>query len=506
MAQFNLQNFSRDQNEVMEIMEVCNNNITIESMRPTFEINFGQISMGLNMNNMNNLNNMNNNNNNRNKFVPKHKPNPNHIKFTRYDDTEFDKYLDELFKNDENKLNNKIVKKQVVPCGNPLCNHKTFEEDPNLPNILNFTTLNTLDDLISLGKSYHCKKNTEYHGVSLKILSDLVAPLTELNEMIGMKSVKESMIQQIFFCLQGFNKKTKCNTCASCACNQPCQSIEHHKMDMMHTVITGPPGCGKTNLGSILGKVYKAMGLLENGKIKIVARSDLIGKYLGHTAAKTQEVINDCKGGVMFIDEAYSLGNKEGRDIFSKECLDTLNQNLSEKRDFLCIIAGYKHELDTCFFSGNPGLRRRFTFQYDIESYNSIELRDIFLLKVIKDNWDIECVFKENDSFDLIELKRRQQDELTDFFNQHIGMFPHFGGDIETLFLNCKIYHSKRVLFLDQNVKKVITMADIKQGFDTFVSNRKYNDKSNVETKEEKEKHIKELAQRNSKFGFYSNM
>ena len=135
MAQFNLQNFSRDQNEVMEIMEVCNNNITIESMRPTFEINFGQISMGLNMNNMNNLNNMNNNNNNRNKFVPKHKPNPNHIKFTRYDDTEFDKYLDELFKNDENKLNNKIVKKQVVPCGNPLCNHKTFEEDPNLPNI-----------------------------------------------------------------------------------------------------------------------------------------------------------------------------------------------------------------------------------------------------------------------------------------------------------------------------------------------------------------------------------
>merc|ERR1711991_1200935 len=107
--------------------------------------------------------------------------------------------------------------------------------------------------------------------------------------------------------------------------------------DMLHTVITGPPGVGKTELGRILGHIYKGMGVLKKGHLKIVKRSDLIGKYLGHTAAKTQDVIDECSGGVMFIDEAYSLCNKEGRDSFSKECIDTLNQNLTERRDFLCI-------------------------------------------------------------------------------------------------------------------------------------------------------------------------
>ena len=89
-------------------------------------------------------------------------------------------------------------------------------------------------------------------------------------------------------------------------------------------------------------------------EFKIVKRSDLIGKYLGHTAAKTQKVIDSCKGGVLFIDEAYSLGNPEGRDSFSKECIDTINQNLTEnKANLLCIIAGYKDALDKCFFAYN---------------------------------------------------------------------------------------------------------------------------------------------------------
>src|SRR4029078_8344221 len=127
-------------------------------------------------------------------------------------------------------------------------------------------------------------------------------------------------------------------------------------------------------------KVYKEMGVLSKGHFTLVTRSDLIAKYLGQTAIKTQEVINNCEGGVMFIDEAYALGHSEGRDSFSKECLDTLNQNLSEKRDFLCIIAGYKDALEKCFFSMNDGLARRFNFRYDIESYTPEELMEIFLL------------------------------------------------------------------------------------------------------------------------------
>ena len=113
---------------------------------------------------------------------------------------------------------------------------------------------------------------------------------------------------------------------------------------------------------------------------KIAKRSDLVGQYVGHTAIKTQKIINSAFGGVLFIDEAYSLG---GDDAFSKECINTINQNLSENGDkFICIIAGYPAEIERCFFSQNEGLKRRFPFKYNIEKYDSKELSQIFENKV----------------------------------------------------------------------------------------------------------------------------
>ena len=240
--------------------------------------------------------------------------------------------------------------------------------------------------------------------------------------------------------------------------------------DMMHTVIQGPPGVGKTMLGKILGKLYYGMGILKgtptkkrrfSGSVKndftfkVVKRSDLIGKYLGHTAIKTQKVIDSCKGGVMFIDEAYSLGNKEGRDSFSKECIDTINQNLTEnKANFLCIIAGYKESLDKCFFSYNEGLRRRFTFKYTIESYTPSELRKIFIGMVKKINW----------------IAKDENIPLT-FFEQHYDTFENLAGDMETLLFNCKIEHGKRVFCLPKQ-QKILSYEDIKNGFEVFTENR----------------------------------
>jgi len=183
--------------------------------------------------------------------------------------------------------------------------------------------------------------------MNLRILCNLVNPLTELNNMVGMANVKEHMVDQILFFLQGFNVITRCGKCTDCTFGLACIKTQ---TEMLHTVITGPPGVGKTELGKILGKVYKELGILSNDTFKLVTRSDLIAGYLGQTAIKTQKVIDEAKGGVLFIDEAYSLGNAELRDSFSKECIDTLNQNLSERRDFLCIIAGYKEELEKCFF------------------------------------------------------------------------------------------------------------------------------------------------------------
>ncbi|MCJ7637506.1 MAG: AAA family ATPase [Nitrososphaeraceae archaeon] len=195
-------------------------------------------------------------------------------------------------------------------CNNPLCDHKVYDNMNNYKAQLQPPKqLNNIADLIQLGKTYHCKMNTMYFGLNLKLMCNLIEPLTKLKNMVGMKNVKDHMVNQIIFFLQHFNQKEKCNECLDCICNKPCSKNLNN--DMLHTVITGPPGVGKTELGKILGSVYKAMGVLSSGHMNIATRSDLVGKYLGHTADKTQKFIDSCKGGVMFIDEAYALGHPE---------------------------------------------------------------------------------------------------------------------------------------------------------------------------------------------------
>ena len=292
--------------------------------------------------------------------------------------------------------------------------------------------IKSIDDLIELGKKYDSNKR---YNIDLKTLNNLVTPLEELKKMIGMKSVKENIVDHIIFYLQKFD--------------------EEGLNDMLHTVIQGPPGVGKTELGKILSKIYLAMGILKNDKFIIAKRSDLIGKYLGHTASQTQKIIDSAKGGVLFIDEAYSLGNPEGRDMFSKECLDTINQNLTEnKKNFLCIIAGYKEALENCFFSYNEGLSRRFSIRYTIEPYNPDELKQIFIKIVKSNNWLIS---------DDLDIK---------IFQENKDDFKFFGGDMETLFFSCKVVHARRVFCLDAEAKKKITNNDLIEGLKIFKKNK----------------------------------
>jgi hypothetical protein len=357
-------------------------------------------------------------------------------------------------------------------CRNPLCNHKTYEEDPTPIINKSLTEIKHISDLIELGKNYHCKKNQMYIGMNLRILCNLVTPLTELSSLVGMQSVKEHMVDQILFFLQGHHTTIKCGKCVDCSYNMPCVNSQS---EMLHTVVTGPPGVGKTELGKILGKVYKEMGILSTGKFKLVTRADLIAGYLGQTAIKTQKVIDECKGGVLFIDEAYSLGNSELRDSFSKECIDTLNQNLSEKRDFLCIIAGYKDALEKCFFSYNDGLRRRFTFRYDIHPYSANELQEIFESKVVSMGWDL-CYLQKKDvveAIQLIEEKDNIKKQVDKLFKKNLKNFPNYGGDMETLLLNCKIIHSRRCIFSDGEMRKCLSFSDIENGIASFVKHRK---------------------------------
>ena len=314
----------------------------------------------------------------------------------------------------------------------------------------------TIDDLIELGKLYDKKKRKRYN-IDLQRLNYLVKPLTNLKNMIGMEEVKKTVVGHVVYYIQ---------------------DLEYHKNNMMHTVIQGPPGVGKTILGRIIADIYFNLGLIKSNNkhhrfeeyrnkytFRIARRSDLIGRYLGETAIKTQTLIDECKGGVLFIDEAYSLGNPEGKDSYSKECIDTINQNLTEqKSNFLCIIAGYKESLETCFFSYNAGLKRRFPFVYEIKSYTHEDLQKIFNKMVLDINWKIESV--DND-----------------FFEKNYDYFPNYGGDMETLLFKCKIEHSKRVFCLDNDSKRKLTKEDIENGFGEYKKNVNVKEKENISYK-----------------------
>ena len=123
--------------------------------------------------------------------------------------------------------------------------------------------------------------------------------------------------------------------------------------------------------------MYSKIGILKKNVFKKVTRSDLVAGYLGQTALKTNDVIQSCLGGCLFIDEAYSLVNND-LDSFSKECIDTLNESLSRYKDnLMVIIAGYEKELNEIFFTSNPGLESRFIWRFKITPYTAKELFEI---------------------------------------------------------------------------------------------------------------------------------
>jgi SpoVK/Ycf46/Vps4 family AAA+-type ATPase len=145
-----------------------------------------------------------------------------------------------------------------------------------------------------------------------------------------------------------------------------------------HLVFTGNPGTGKSTVARILAEIYKGMGILSKGTLKEAGRSDLVAAHIGETAIKTKGVIDEAKGGILFIDEAYSLTVNRGAGDFGFEAVDTLVQEMENNRDdLIVIVAGYPAEMQE-FLKSNPGLPSRFTKAIEFPDYKPEEMMEIF--------------------------------------------------------------------------------------------------------------------------------
>ena len=344
------------------------------------------------------------------------------------------KYYNSLYNN--YRANEKLqtqVKKEEDEVKIPLT-----PEQPEIKETINIDVeISNISDILKLIEKYNLDPSIQYN-INMQCLHNIKEPLEELNNMIGMKDLKNNIVDQILYFVQELHKSNLSNG------------------DFMHTVIYGPPGTGKTEIAKIMGKIYSKIGVLTKGTFKKVTRSDLIAGYLGQTALKTRDVIKEAIGGVLFIDEAYALGKPEKRDSFSKECIDTLCEALSDnKENLMVIIAGYENELKDCFFNFNQGLDSRFTWRFKTDDYSAEDLYNIFLKKVKDIGWEMDEKSNIN----------------TDWFKKNKDYLKFYGIDIETILAKTKIAHSRRVFCKPENEKRKIILKDLDKGFETYLKN-----------------------------------
>ena len=197
-------------------------------------------------------------------------------------------------------------------------------------------------------------------------------PYQELDELIGLESVKEEV-----HTLANFAKIQQ---------QRKAQGLKVPKMSF-HLVFTGSPGTGKTTVARIVARIYKDLGILKSGHTVETDRSGLVAEYVGQTATKTNAVIDSALNGVLFIDEAYALVPEGGGSDYGQEAISTLLKRMEDDRDKLVvIIAGYPNEMKR-FIDSNPGLQSRFTRYINFPDYSDKELFDIFKLYLNKNQY-----------------------------------------------------------------------------------------------------------------------
>lgn len=217
-------------------------------------------------------------------------------------------------------------------------------------------------------KEYICSGiQSDYEQLRLGLV------MQELDNLVGMKSIKRQINDLVHY-IDTQNKRRDVGL--------PATTLT------LHMAFIGNPGTGKTSVARILGEIYKTMGLLKSGHLVEVDRKDLVGEYVGHTAVKTIKKVAEAMGGILFIDEAYTL-SKDSLNDFGQEAIETLLKAMEDYRDrFVVIVAGYPREMNY-FLESNPGLKSRFSTIIKFEDYSPEELEEIFKKQLTSYEYEI---------------------------------------------------------------------------------------------------------------------
>lgn len=259
----------------------------------------------------------------------------------------------------------------------------------------------------------HNRKTKVLLPINEKLLDE---SLEKLNRLIGLKTVKKE-VDEMANLVKYYRETNKYDP----------QSFT------LHTVFTGNPGTGKTTVARLMADIYKALGVLERGHLVEVDRKALVAEFVGQTAAKTSRMIDEAKGGVLFIDEAYALNSGSGSNDYGKEAIETLLKRMEDERgNFIVIAAGYPDEMKQ-FLEMNPGLMSRFDKTIHFEDYDLEELMQIadmlFEEKDLKldeearkylENYLSLLLSKKNKYFGNARAVRKIVEEVTR--NQHLRM------------------------------------------------------------------------------------
>lgn len=252
------------------------------------------------------------------------------------------------------------------------------------------------EDIIEIQLEEVEKKNEDFEVNEIENIDNVNEILAEVDAMIGLENVKKEIHNMVNILIVRQLRLSRGYKIAPIS---------------MHLVLAGNPGTGKTTVARMIARVYKALGILKEGHLVETDRSGLVAGYMGQTAAKVKEVAKTASGGILFIDEAYTLSNGNEGD-FGQEAIDTLLKIMEDERENLVVIvAGYPDKMEK-FLSSNPGLRSRFNKVIQFEDYNIDQLFRIFIKMCEEQDYEIEEAAKDELKIKIAKLINEKKDDF----------------------------------------------------------------------------------------------